>query len=89
MKTIAITVTGLVQGVFYRKRTKEKAIELGLTGFVQNQEDGSVYIQATGEKAVLDELVSWCHTGPERAKVKEVSTEPLELTSFDSFRIRH
>ncbi|HNU41845.1 MAG TPA: acylphosphatase, partial [Cyclobacteriaceae bacterium] len=43
---INILVTGTVQGVYYRASTKQKADELGIKGFVRNQPDGSVYIEA-------------------------------------------
>jgi acylphosphatase len=43
-----ITVSGKVQGVWFRKSTQDKARELGLRGFVRNQPDGSVYIEASG-----------------------------------------
>ncbi|MEZ5066975.1 MAG: acylphosphatase [Bacteroidia bacterium] len=61
-KSYAITVSGKVQGVFFRKFTKEKAVESGLNGFVRNQNDGSVYIEVTGEETVLEDFIQWCHT---------------------------
>lgn len=88
--TTAIRITGKVQGVFYRQSTKEKAIALGLTGEVQNLEDGSVYIRATGTKDQLDQLIAWCKQGPPRAKVESVVNEELPLQKFTSFNIiRH
>jgi acylphosphatase len=49
LQTISITVIGLVQGVYYRQSTKEKALELGISGFVKNLPDGNVRILATGD----------------------------------------
>lgn len=41
-----MVVRGRVQGVWYRKHTREKALELGLRGWVMNQPDGSVLVEA-------------------------------------------
>ena len=88
-KTISVRVTGKVQGVFFRQSTKEKARELGITGLVKNEADGSVYIVATGTGAQLDELVTWCRQGPPRAKVESVKTNELVPQVFESFTIQH
>ena len=40
--SIKFEVTGRVQGVFFRKYTKNKAEELGLTGWCRNTPHGSV-----------------------------------------------
>jgi acylphosphatase len=87
MKTIQIKVEGKVQGVFFRKSTFEKAIELGIKGTVKNCEDNSVEIVATGVKKQLDELINWCWQGPSRAKVINVTTQELSLQTFNNFSI--
>ena len=78
LQTISITVSGIVQGVFYRQSTKEKALELGISGIVKNLPDGNVYIVATGTSGQLDQLVQWCKQGPPRAKVTAVNVEEEE-----------
>jgi len=50
MQCLKVTIYGLVQGVFFREAAKRKARELSLVGFVKNQEDGAVYLEAEGEK---------------------------------------
>jgi acylphosphatase len=85
--TYSIVVSGKVQGVFYRQSTKEKAKSLGIGGTVKNDNDGSVHIIATGSKEQLDELVQWCHRGPDKAKVEKVEVNELPLESFSSFTI--
>lgn len=77
MKTISISVTGLVQGVFYRANTERVARELGLLGWVKNEDDGSVSIVVQGEKEKLDRLVEWCHEGPEGAEVEKVEVKEI------------
>ncbi|MBM4402273.1 MAG: acylphosphatase [Candidatus Cloacimonetes bacterium] len=72
MKKLHLFVSGFVQGVNFRYYTKEKADELGLTGWVKNLPDGRVEVQALGEKEKLAEFLSWCQRGPDLADVKRV-----------------
>jgi acylphosphatase len=87
MITISITVSGKVQGVWYRQAAKEQAQQLGITGQVRNQPGGSVHIIATGTKEQLDELRSWCSKGPPRAIVENIEVKELPLHSFERFSI--
>jgi acylphosphatase len=86
-QTISITITGKVQGVYYRQSAKEKARELGLTGQVKNQPDGNVHITATGTKEQLALFTDWCKKGPPRAVVTGVQITDLPLKLFDHFTI--
>jgi acylphosphatase len=86
MKHLAIHVTGKVQGVFYRASTVEKARALGLKGFVQNEPDGSVYIEAEGDDGALQSLLEWCRQGPPHARVSDVTSAEGPLRNFADFR---
>ncbi|MBI5857043.1 MAG: acylphosphatase [Sphingobacteriales bacterium] len=86
-QTISIIVSGKVQGVYYRQYTKEKAIELGVTGEVRNQRDGTVNIVATGSKEQLGALIKYCKKGPPRAMVTGVEVAELDLQQFEHFSI--
>ena len=59
MKAVQARVTGTVQGVSFRWYAQEKARELGVTGWVRNETDGSVLLHAEGEDAAVDALVAW------------------------------
>ncbi len=83
-----ICVYGKVQGVWYRASTQAQARSLGLTGFVQNMADGSVYIEAEGPKKQLDALVSWCHEGPPLAQVSRVDVKEGPVKGFTHFKVR-
>ncbi|MFH1410063.1 MAG: acylphosphatase, partial [Patescibacteria group bacterium] len=49
MIRVHLTIHGQVQGVFFRAHTVEKAQALGdITGWVANQADGTVAIEAEG-----------------------------------------
>ena len=88
LQTISITVSGKVQGVYYRQSTKETAITLGITGQVKNLTNGSVYIIASGTKEQLDYLVEWCHQGPPKAQVTNLEVEKLPSQPFGKFSIQ-
>lgn len=88
MKHISIHVIGKVQGVFFRASTKEKADALGIKGFVRNEWDGSVYIEAEGEEDLLNQFTAWCRQGPSRAKVEEAIIREGQLKNFSRFEIQ-
>ena len=49
---------GQVQGVGFRYTAKYTASSLGITGWVMNEWDGTVTMQAQGTKEQLDQLIS-------------------------------
>lgn len=85
MKHIAIHIRGRVQGVFYRASTEQQARALGVNGFVRNEADGSVYIEAEGEEQAVEALVSWCRQGPPRANVEHVDVTEISPRNFTDF----
>lgn len=84
---ITIIVSGKVQGVSYRVATREKASELGVKGFVRNEENGNVYIEAEASQDLLNEFVKWCSIGPPRAKVQHIDVVTGEIKNFGDFSI--
>lgn len=87
IKHLNIKIFGQVQGVFFRASAREKATSLGINGFVQNQPDGSVYIEAEGEDDKLNRFLHWCHEGPSAAKVDEVKVTNDTMKNFSRFSI--
>ena len=87
MKHFNVTVKGLVQGVFFRASTKEQAKKLGITGFVKNQPDGSVYLEAEGEAEAMKELLAWLELGPANAQVDNVAMKEDAVRDFTDFDI--
>lgn len=87
MKHFNIIITGKVQGVWYRQSALETALKLGITGFVRNEPDGSVYIEAEGEETQLRQFVDWCKQGPPRAIVKSVSSTESQIKNISAFEI--
>ena len=87
-KQVEIIVEGKVQGVYFRKSTKEIASLLDICGFVKNEANGSVLIHASGSRAQVDQLITWCKTGPPPASVHNIKVEVKELEKYHSFEIR-
>ena len=85
MKHLKIKVHGKVQGVYYRATTVEKAKLYGVSGFVRNESDGSVYIEVEGEEEKLKEFVAWCHIGSTRAVVERVEITEGDLKHYKQF----
>ncbi|MCL2789723.1 MAG: acylphosphatase [Desulfobulbus sp.] len=71
-KRIRATVHGRVQRVAFRECTRQEAARLGVSGWVQNQSDGTVLVLCEGEAAQVDALVAWLSTGPPWALVTRV-----------------
>jgi acylphosphatase len=88
LQTLCITVTGQVQGVFFRQGTKIKAKEFGITGIVKNNPDGSVTVIATGTEEQLRQLVDWCKVGPPNAIVTDIQIQKSDAQSFKDFVIQ-
>lgn len=89
MKRFEARVYGKVQGVLYRINTEKKARELGLTGWVKNNADGTVSIQASGEEESLDKFITWLSEGTAASKVEKVSLVwmPLKEKEDQFFKI--
>lgn len=82
-----IRIEGKVHAVWFRMSTKEEADRIGLSGFVRNEPDGSVYVEVEGERGKLDAFVKWCHIGSEQSEVTKVSVHEGEIVGFRSFNI--
>ncbi len=82
-----VRVSGRVQGVFFRDSTRQKARELGLTGYVTNTPDGDVEALFEGPAEGVEEMVHWCGQGPPDAAVENVDVdyEPAQgdLSGFE------
>ncbi|HAQ3089996.1 TPA: acylphosphatase, partial [Enterococcus faecium] len=53
MRKVKMNVQGRVQGVGFRYMTKMVADQLGVTGTVKNEDDGSVTIEAIGNDDII------------------------------------
>ncbi len=88
MRHIDIQIFGKVQGVYFRDSTKAVADQLGVTGYIKNMPDGSVYAEAEGSQFILDQFIEWCNEGPERAVVERVEMTESEFKNFNNFVVK-
>ena len=87
---LQLRVHGRVQGVFYRLSAQTEARRLGLTGWVRNCPDGTVEMVAEGDRAALEQLLSYCWKGPAAARVDEIETDWGETTGeFFDLELRY
>ncbi len=72
----------------YRFNAQAMAHKFDLTGFVRNQHDGSVLMQAEGKEDNVNKFIEWCYTGPRNAEVKEVHAEETAVSGYQTFEIK-
>ncbi len=86
VETLAVRITGKVQGVGYRISAVRQAHSLGVSGWVRNLEDGSVEALLQGPHDRIDQMLSWLHIGPPQARVEQVSAQEVqEERCYDRF----
>lgn len=82
-------ITGNVQGVGFRYFTARKADEFEVYGYIENNPNGSVYLEVEGHEEVLEGFLQAVRVGPESAQVREfVVIQQVELKYFEAFEIR-
>ena len=87
-KNTIIHVFGRVQGVGFRYFVRSTANAIGITGYVTNEANGSVYIEAEGTAEQLDNFIGMCRRGPGHADVRELRHFEGPLMNYTSFRIK-
>ena len=90
MKRYSMTISGKVQGVFYRDFARREAEKLGLKGYVRNLRSGEVELVAEGGEAELESYLKICRKGPLMAFVKGIEVGKSDATGeFESFDVRY
>ncbi len=83
-----IRLSGLVQGVGFRYFIKNEARKLNIYGFVQNDSNRDVYIEAEGESSNLETFLECCKQGPPPSSVTKMDTTQSQLKNFSKFEIK-
>ena len=77
-EALEIRVVGKVQGVGFRWFTCQTAEEFGICGWVRNEPDGSVLIQARGSSPQMTLFKSKLEEGPRFGRVDQMIETPLD-----------
>ncbi|MBN8830309.1 MAG: acylphosphatase [Sphingomonadales bacterium] len=83
-----LTITGRVQGVFYRAWAVDTARELGLAGWVRNRMSGAVEAVVQGEAAKVECFIDAAWKGPPAARVEHIDASASELDETTDFDVR-
>ncbi|MFZ3484319.1 acylphosphatase [Sphingomonas sp. 3-13AW] len=83
-----LSITGRVQGVFYRAWLVEQAEALGVTGWVRNRADGSVEAVVAGPAEQVEAIVARAHEGPPAARVAGVAVTEAPANAHPGFAKR-
>ena len=85
-------VSGRVQGVFFRASTRDRARELGVTGYARNLPDGRVEVLACGKPDAVEALCRWLWQGSPSSQVTTVDVSAVPMSELGeaptSFRTR-
>lgn len=83
------TISGTVQGVFFRVWVCDQAVSLGLSGWVRNLADGQVEVLAQGVPEALDALKERLSQGSPLSRVDRVTANMIEYDkAYTAFTLR-
>ena len=83
-----VYVSGKVQGVSFRARTRDTARDRGVDGWVRNLDDGRVEAVFEGPPDDVAAIVEFCHDGSKAARVDDVEVTYEEPEGEDGFTVR-
>lgn len=83
----SVRVFGKVQGVYYRQSTLWKATELGISGWVRNEPDGTVLAELEGSVSDVSEMIAWMKKGPKMALVEKLEVLDAAVKGYAGFKI--
>lgn len=89
MRRVRVSISGHVQGVFFRTSCAGLAESLGLSGWVRNMSGGDVEAVFEGFESAVASMLTWCREGPALARVDRVRSEEEAPTGEAGFRIIH
>tara|TARA_Y100001970_G_C14250607_1_gene871538 strand:- start:313 stop:573 length:261 start_codon:yes stop_codon:yes gene_type:complete len=82
-----LIITGKVQGVGFRYFVKKEAEKLGISGYVKNEIDGSVFVVAEGNLNDLESLTKLCNLGSPHSVVKKVKIIKKQIENLEGFNV--
>jgi acylphosphatase len=88
-RSVRVRISGDVQGVGFRAWTERRAVALGLSGWVSNQDDGDVEAVFSGPPEIVEAMLAACREGPRHARVTNVEVVSEGEADLRSFTIRN
>jgi acylphosphatase len=87
VRRVHVSITGRVQGVFFRATCARRAEDLRLAGWVRNASDGSVEVVFEGPSEAVEAMLAWCAEGPSGARVEHVRVTEESPTGEQGYRV--
>lgn len=81
-------LSGAVQDVGFRDAARRRALGLGLSGWVRNEDDGTLAVHAEGDPDAVRKLLDFLGKGPRGAAVSAVEVQPARVEGHEQFAIR-
>ena len=75
-----------MQGVGFRWFVAKSADDIGVHGWVRNEDDGRVQVYAVGTPDQLKDLAALLYRGPRMAEVRGVEEQEAPVQQLNSFR---
>ncbi len=88
MKLVNIRVVGLVQGIGFRWLARKAAYRYGIKGYVVNNDDGSVSIEAEGTDEQIKQFIDWCKNGSTSGRVDQIEVHEGKMKFHTEFSIK-
>ena len=77
------SAVGRVQGVGFRYFVQTNAMELDVTGWVRNMDDGTVTMEIQGTEEQLEKLIGRIKKGSAFIKVKNIELKQIDVIDQD------
>lgn len=84
-----IQVYGKVQGVNFRYHTQITASKFNIHGFVRNEYDGSVYIEAEGDHGDLENFITFLGKCAIHARIIDMKVTDNPIMDYKGFSIKY
>lgn len=88
MTAFDLQVFGRVQQVGFRRFALEAALNAGVTGYVENHSDSSVFIHVEGSHQRVYNFTQAIHRGSPWSNVEKVEMQDAKVQDFDTFVIK-
>ena len=89
IKSFVVRITGRVQNVGFRYFAVKEAEKENIKGFVRNEADGSVYLEAEAEEDAVNRFLARIHQGPSWGRVDHITVTEQPVRNFRSFTVKY